>query len=214
MRNFKIAGIAMIAVAGAAQAAITNVSVTPVDISSLSLSLGAVDGVFNGGEGTRSALAPSGADWGFVSAVNRQWVDEDWISGGNVALASAGETGTESAGQEIYLNKRTRNRSGFVWTGFQIVLTNAGGNITLLNPVLTGGTGFSSVSVIGDGTPTVTINYSGGSVALNAFSTFQVDFEIPTGPSWQYTQIQTPVPTPGALALLGLGGLAAGRRRR
>jgi MYXO-CTERM domain-containing protein len=212
MKNFKIAGIAMIAVAGAANAAITGVSVTPDNISSLELSYENADGVFNGGEGTRTDLAPFGADWGFVSAGNRQWVDESWVAGGNVQLSSSGQSGLESVDQEIFLNKRTRNRSGFVWTGFEIVLTNAGGAITLLSTP--SNSNFSTVNVAGDGTNTVTITYSGGSVALNSFTTFQVDFTIPSGPSWQYTQIQTPVPTPGALALLGLGGLAAGRRRR
>jgi MYXO-CTERM domain-containing protein len=212
MKNFKIAGIAMIAVAGAANAAITGVSVTPDNISSLELSYVVADGVFNGGEGTRTDLAPGGADWGYVASTNSQWVDESWGAGGNVQLSSSGQSGLESVDQEIFLNKRTRNRSGFVWTGFEIVLTNAGGAITLLSTPTN--SNFSTVNVAGDGTNTVTITYSGGSVAQDSFTMFQVDFTIPSGPSWQYTQIQTPVPTPGALALVGLGGLAAGRRRR
>lgn len=211
MKSFMTAGIAMIAFAGAASAAITGVSVTPDNISSLELSYVVADGVFNGGEGTRDQLADSGADWGYVAAANRQWVDESWIAGGNVQLSSSGQSGLETAGQEILLNKRTRNRSGFDWTGFTIVLTNAGGPITML---AYSSTSFSNISVVGDGTNTVTLTYSGGTVAQNAFTVFQLDFEIPTGPSWQYTQIQTPVPTPGALALLGVGGLVAGRRRR
>lgn len=207
------AGLAF--VSGSAIAEVT-LSIDANNISPLHLSLTADDGVYNGVAAPRES-APAGADWGFVPGVSNRvsvWHDEDWTSGGDVNLSATGSSGLESSGQEIYLSKRTRNRSGFVWTGFQIVLTNAGGNITLIDPVDPTGSGFSTVNVVGDGTPTITITYSGGSVALNSFANFNVNFEIPAGPSWQYTHIQTPVPTPGSLALLGLGGLAAARRRR
>lgn len=207
------AGLAL--VSGSAMAEV-SLSIDPNNISPLHLSLTGDDGVYNGFAGARD-VAPAGTDWGFVSGVSSRvgvWHDEDWTSGGDVDLSATGTSGLESVGQEIYLSKRTRNRSGFVWTGFQIVLTNAGGNITLIDPVDPTGSGFSTVNVVGDGTPTITITYSGGSVALNSFANFEVNFEIPSGPSWQYTHIQTPVPTPGALALLGVGGLVAGRRRR
>jgi hypothetical protein len=208
--------LALLGLAGTASADL-SVSMNPGNISSLHLSLTGDDGQYNGGEGDRQVAAP-GADWGFVPGTTPSratvWHDEDWVGGNSVDLSASGSSGLESGTQEIYLSKRTRNRSGFAWTGFQITISNAGGNINLLAPVEAAGSGFNNVQVIGDGTPSLTVLYFGGTVALNAFGNFQIDFEIPGGPSWAYTHVQTPIPAPGALALVGMGGLMASRRRR
>lgn len=212
--GFAMGVAALVFAAGSAQAAVTNANVTAVDIGSLTLE----DGVWNGGYGPGSQ-APTSQEWGWVDNANnpnpnRVWLNENWTSGGSVTLGVNVEV-AESTNQYIGLNKRTRNNSGFVWTGFDIVISTPVGNVDVFS--FSGSPSspqFSNVTILNNNSPSVTLKFTGGSVGLSQFATFIMDFEIPSGPSWTYTMTQTPIPTPGALALLGLGGLAAGRRRR
>ncbi len=204
---------AMSLVGGIAQAGVLSVDISGSAIDPLILS----DGEWNGGYGGRPS-APAGVDWGYLtraagSTADRMWVDEDWTRGGQVSLGFSMTLG-EDATQFIGLNKRAKNRSGFTWTAFEIQLTTPGAGIVTVDTGTLSSAEFSSVNVLNNGTNVVTLQFSGGSVGYNQFANFTIDFEIPSGPSWTYTMTQTPLPAPGAMALLGLGGLAASRRRR
>lgn len=202
---------AMLLAAGVAQAGVTSVNIVGTDIQELAL----VDGVWNGGYGTQ-VTAPSGTDWGYVTAAggaatDRMWVDEDWTQGGDVSLGFTVHVG-EDATQFIGLNKRAKNRSGFNWTAFDILLQSTG--VVTVDTGTLASPDFSGITVLNNGTPNVLLKFTGGNVGYDQFANFTIDFEIPSGPSWTYTMTQTAIPTPGAIALLGMGGLLAARRRR
>jgi MYXO-CTERM domain-containing protein len=198
---------------GISQAGVLSLDISGSAIDPLML----MDGQWNGGYGGRD-IAGVGVDWGYLtraagSTADRMWVDEEWSRAGDVSLGFSMTIG-EDATQFIGLNKRARNRSGFDWTAFDIQITTPGMGIVTVDEGTLSSAEFSSVTVLNNGTNVVTLKFSGGSVGYNQFANFTIDFEIPAGPSWTYTMTQTPVPTPGALALVGLGGLVAGRRRR
>jgi MYXO-CTERM domain-containing protein len=198
---------------GTSQAGVLSLDISGSAIDPLML----MDGQWNGGYGGRD-IAGVGVDWGYLtraagSTADRMWVDEEWSRAGDVSLGFSMTIG-EDATQFIGLNKRARNRSGFDWTAFDIQITTPGMGIVTVDEGTLSSAEFSSVTVLNNGTNVVTLKFSGGSVGYNQFANFTIDFEIPAGPSWTYTMTQTPVPTPGAIALVGLGGLVAGRRRR
>ncbi len=200
--------------ASTAQAGLISANFSGDALSSLNLT---DDGTFNGGYGPRSSSFTA-QDWGYVTVANgagadRTWVDEDWTAGGSVAFTASMTLG-EDATQFIGLSKRTKNRSGFTWTSFEIQITTPGAGIVTVDTGTLSSAEFPTVNVLNNGTNVVTLQFSGGSVVYNQFANFTIDFEIPSGPSWTYTMTQTPLPAPGAMALLGLGGLAASRRRR
>jgi MYXO-CTERM domain-containing protein len=206
---------AVILTAGSAQAGLISANFSGDAITPLSLT---GDGTFNGGYGPRDPLNLTPQDWGYVTVANgapvdRTWVDEDWVAGGSVAFTSTMTVG-EDATQFIGLSKRAKNRSGFDWTAFDIEITTPGAGIVTVDESTLFSPDYSSVTVLNNGTNVVTLKFTGGSVGFNQFADFIIDFEIPAGPSWTYTMTQTAIPTPGALGLLGLGGMIAGRRRR
>lgn len=65
----------------------------------------------------------------------------------------------------------------------------------------------------GNGVPD-TLNNNAGPVFGDATWAFQWDFVVAPGSQFTISKDKLIVPAPGALALLGLGGLVAGRRRR
>jgi len=201
------------AIAAPAVAGITDASVIGTDITSLTLP---VDGVWNGQYGTRSNKAP-GQDWGFITEAggstngDRIWVDEVW-TGANVGNTL--EVGVLNPGRSdptINLNKKVDNQTGYTWTGFTMVLQTALGNVNVLSA---SSTTFSSWSVLNNNSAAVTLVYSGGSVPAGGIANFDFSFSVPIAGFWTFTVTQTPVPSAGSFAILGMGALVAGRRRR
>ena len=127
----------------------------------------------------------------------------------------------DTATRIIITDEALYNNTSQAWTGFRMQLIDSGQ--AGFDPAATFASGFS----IG---PFTTTTYSAGNT--------QVDFGggvVPAGGIWYpglgsgglvinvnlsnqnpvvFTLKETPVPTPGAAALLGLGGLALSRRRR
>lgn len=71
----------------------------------------------------------------------------------------------------------------------------------------------SIINRLNDGLPDTLADF-GGPVTGDCTWAFQWDFLIPAGQSVIISKDKTITPAPGALALLGLGGLLAARRRR
>jgi len=127
----------------------------------------------------------------------------------------------DTATRIIITDEALYNNTSQAWTGFRMQLIDSGQ--AGFDPAATFASGFS----IG---PFTTTTYSAGNT--------QVDFGggvVPAGGIWYpglgsgglvinvnlsnqnpvvFTLKETPVPTPGAAALIGLGGLALSRRRR
>ncbi|TVQ81122.1 MAG: hypothetical protein EA380_02490 [Phycisphaeraceae bacterium] len=114
----------------------------------------------------------------------------------------------------IGIMKDVENQSTFFWDGFVVDLI-PGQGATISNVVAFASAEFGSVNVIdnGDGSWTLVWDQNGGTgVGIGGSTDLDFNFDIDGAINFQI--IQTAIPTPGAVALLGLGGLAALRRRR
>lgn len=102
--------------------------------------------------------------------------------------------------------KSVQNQTDFVWTSYQIELTNAGGTTFANTP---SSIGFANVTR----TDTL-LTFDGASIAPGQTATFTFDINIPSGGSFAFGLNQTAVPEPATMALLMAGaGLAIARRK-
>lgn len=214
MRTTIVSALAVGLASAVASAGLSSVQSTPVDISSLTVP---VDNVWSGDYGTR-ATKTADKDWGYVTTnagagSDSVWIDEIWTGDmhtNTISLDLIGGRGGP-ANTTININKQVQNVTGFTWTGFTMVLSTVSGNVNVLSST---SADFAGIVITNNNTSTVTMTYTGGAVVNTDFADFFFSFSIPLSSVWSFNIEQTPVPTPGALGLVGVAGLVASRRRR
>lgn len=213
MRTLIVSAMALAAAATAASAGLSSVQSSAVEIPSLTLP---VDNEWTGEYGAIEK-AHTGKDWGYetktLGAANDTiWINELWT--GDMVTNTIGLDlygGRERSTTTININKSVENMTGGTWTGFTMVLSTISGNVNVLSST---SVDFSGIVISNNNTSSVTMTYTGGAVGAGDFADFVFSFSIPLTSVWQFTIEQTPVPTPGALGLVGVAGLVAARRRR
>ncbi|HLO40544.1 MAG TPA: PEP-CTERM sorting domain-containing protein [Phycisphaerales bacterium] len=213
MRTLIVSAMALAAAATAASAGLSSVQSSALTIPSLTLP---VDNTWTGDYGTREAKTAE-KDWGYVTQgggaqADTIWIDELWT--GDMVTNTIGLDlfgGRERSTTTININKSVENATGFGWNGFTMTLSTINGNVNVLSST---SVDFSNIIISNNNTTSVTMVYTGGFVAAGDNADFSFSFSIPLSSVWQFTIEQTPVPTPGALGLVGVAGLVAARRRR
>lgn len=186
------------------QAAVLDLAWNPgADISSLNLPDGSWD---------------QGSDWGFSddgSSIDT-WANENWTGSNPVDFNLL--VSTDGAIPTISLAKTVTNTTGQDWTGFRIDLAADAGLGVAVDLASTGSDAFGSVDVTTLAGGGASIIWSGGAIAAGEqavmFTAFGVFGTMPRNPAFSISMIQSTIPSPGGLALLGMGGLLACRRRR
>lgn len=193
------AAASALALAGAAQADVIDINITGA-LNEPSLRL-------EGGQWLE------GRDWGWQAQQPNAlaWANEDWIGGAPVDLNV--QVVTDGVDPDVMITKTLQNNTGFIWTAFNIDLFRTAG----FGPIMTlpgsvSSTRFASNMVTNFGSGDSSISYFNGAVVPGDTVTFMFTFNIPGDVSFR--MLQTPIPTPGALALLGLGAAGLLRRRR
>jgi hypothetical protein len=108
----------------------------------------------------------------------------------------------------FHVTKTVQNTTAFPWIAYQLELIPGG-----TSPVFVG-TPTSDVMTLNTQTPTLALFTEPLQVPINGWVTFDVDIQIPSGASFDFTlrQLATPLPEPASLLLLGLVGLTIRRR--
>lgn len=197
------------AAAGAATTGVASAGITNINIS----------GALGNNNWDNSAGWHQGQQWGWyfpdpgITTQATGWTIENWIAGGPASLTVQIDANTDP---DVTMTKNLINTTGFAWTSFIIQLNQISPFPTPSTyPGSLGSSRFSSNSTVNGPTgSTMTFTQSGTDTPVlpGQSVSFFFTFNIPG--SVVFEMVQTPVPTPGALGLLGLGGLAALRRRR
>lgn len=192
--------------AGSASAGLIDVTITGA-ISQTSLDLGS----------PRTWVRGTDWDTAVTSATTGDsWAREKWVG---MAPVNLNVNVTSDGDPDVKITKMLTNTTGTAWTSFRIKLLDvfSVGPITVLpgtelsdrfhsvtTSVIPGGLGSSEMvfSQTGADTPVL----PGESVM------FQFTFNVPSAVA--FAMVQTPVPTPGVLAVAGLAGVVVTRRRR
>jgi len=193
------AGLAM-GLAGAAHGAF-EVSWDPIDVSALDLG---PDNQWTFGE-----------EWDVNAASQTIMLFETWSGefGSNVMLGSTVTASETRVATAINLDKLVDNNSGFFWNSFQVDL-QAGAGASITNVQAITGSQFADVMITDNGGGSFTILWEqgvGSGVGLGDAADLMFSFDIDGVLS--FSQVQTPIPAPGAAAF-GLAGLAGLRRQR
>lgn len=192
------------AAAGSASAGITDINIT---------------GAFGNQNWDNSNGWNEGEEWGWFipntsdTTKGTGWTVEHWVAGGPAHLRIEVLADSDP---DVTITKSLVNSTGFAWTSFEIDLNQVlpfavptayagslGSSRFSSNSTVNGLTG-ASMTWTQSGTDTPVL--PGESVSF--FFTFNIPGSVVV------EMVQTPIPTPGALGLLGLGGLVALRRRR
>ncbi len=122
-------------------------------------------------------------------------------------------------GTPIDINKNILNTTDFDWTAFHIDLIpiDGAGPITV-DPKSVGSDRFSDIEVMNNKDGSASLWYftdkKQGDTPVLIGETVEMSFRMTIFGAVSFTMIQTPVPAPAALALLGLAGAVSRRRRR
>ncbi len=153
-------------------------------------------------------------NWGEIDPVALFIVDSAASLFGSSLLGDPGLGGTS-----ISIDKDILNTTTFDWTAFHIDLIPGDGSDGLIvDPNSVGSDRFSDVDVMNNGDGSASIWFftdkKQGDTPVLIGETVAMSFGMTIFGDISFTMIQTPVPAPGALALLGLAGAAVSRRRR
>lgn len=202
----------LVLAAGSAQGAVTGVTLMAMDTTNIDVFGTAWNGAGNPGD-----LPGPDDDWWYDIDSNGDAtveVRENWIGTGSVPLL-LGVT-TDNLDPNVGFIKTLENNSGVMWSTFLIEISDATPGPITLNPGASSDK-FADVTAIGSPGDPVFLVFDNGTVAPGESVVFNFSFFIPDGtPSIEYTITQTPneIPAPSGIAVLGLAGLAAVRRRR
>lgn len=141
---------------------------------------------------------------------------ETWMGGfgSNVLFDIAVAFDQRTPSTDIVFSKIVTNTTDFFWSSFEIVLTPGLGT-TISDVVADPNLEFMDVNVMagGGGSWIITWDqFTGTGVGIGESTKFSFGFNIDG--NLGFMMKQTPIPTPGAIALLGAAGLCAARRRR
>lgn len=166
-----------------------------------------------GGTGWTNAAIPAGP--GHAAAFNALAVGVMMPWWEDLFPAAGGASGIwwQETGNTLTIQWHDQDAFGAVGTGtvrFQMKLFNTGSNGATLAQFIYDDAEFAVGSTQNNG-GSGTIGYSTASPAGAGLNNAQWSFNTP---SIQTGSVLTIIPAPGALALLGLGGLVAGRRNR
>lgn len=208
LNGFAVAGVsALLAAAGSAYGGVVNLSMT---------------GAFQNSNWDNSSGWDKGEEWGWADAGTNPttglpyataWANENWIAGGTGSL---NVSVTVDSDPDVTITKNLVNNTGFAWTSFTIDLVQVSPfGVPSVYAGSLGSSRFSSNSTVnGPTTASMVWNMSGTDTpvlpgqSVSFFFTFNIPGDV------VFKMVQTPVPTPGATSLLGLGALVALRRRR
>lgn len=192
--------------AGSASAGLIDVTITGA-ISQTSLDLGS----------PRTWVRGTDWDTAVTSATTGDsWAREKWVG---MAPVNLNVNVTSDGDPDVKITKMLTNTTGTAWTSFRIKLLDvfSVGPITVLSGTELSDR-FSSVatSVIpgGLGSSEMVFSQSGADTPVLPGESvmFQFTFNVPSAVA--FAMVQTPVPTPGVLAVAGLAGVVVSRRRR
>lgn len=122
-------------------------------------------------------------------------------------------------GTSIGIDKDILNSTEFDWTAFHIDLIPSDGSDGItVDPNSVGSDRFSNIEVMNNDDGSASIWFftdkKQGDTPVLIGESVGMSFDMIIFGDIAFTMIQTPVPAPGALALLGLAGAAVSRRRR
>jgi hypothetical protein len=154
-----------------------------------------------------------GINWGYdlVGPNAAAWIDEHWDAAGAVSFEV--NVLTDGFDPDVSLTKSLLNDSGFVWTEFLLELTPSLGGPIVVDPGSVDSDHFDTFDVTNNPDGSASILYSGG-VPVGLGDSLSLDFTFNVPADVAFTMVQTPLPTPGSLALLAVAGLIGPRRRR
>lgn len=196
-----------------ATAGIRDMYVQAVDIDNLVLP---VDNTWNGSYGSRETAGP-GKDFGFLTKDSGDledslWVHETWTQAHKPsAILGVNLFNLGRSDPVITISKTVDNFTGAAWTGFDITLSTASGNIALIGAPSS--TFYPHSSVLHNNSSAVTMSFDSAVVNPGQSVTFDFTFSVPFSGLWSFTITQTPVPAPASLAL-GFGAVLTLCRRR
>jgi len=131
------------------------------------------------------------------------------ISEGLSSLGPASVTISAESLSKFTITTTATNESGFVWTGYRLMLDPA--EPATFVPGSAGSTKFGTVDEVDDWTLEF---WAPLEVLPGQVVTMQFDVSIPDGGAYTFTLTQEPIPEPSTVAILSLGALPLLLRKR
>jgi len=196
--------------AGSASAGLIDVTITGALAPSNS-SLLVADGTWDRG------TAWGSGDWGGIvntPTTGAAWANELWIG---MAPVSLNINVISDGDPDVTIQKNLTNTTGVAWTSFKIDLLEfvGFGPITVLaGSEASNRFGNVATTNFGSGNAEMIFSLAGLQTAVLPGQSVSFFFTFNVPGAVAFKMVQSPIPTPGVLALMGLGGMIVARRRR
>lgn len=208
MKVLSLCALCVLGMAGAASAdVLVNPTMEPGEIGIDAL-------ILTNGEWTYGPLMQDpNNDW--WTSGTTYLIRENW--GGGFGRSVDFAMGADSDGRSqfpIGIQKDVTNSTDFVWTGFAVLIKGGVGS-TISDVAALPNSSFDLVNIVDNGDGSFLIEFgidSGTGVALGDNTILNFDFKVDG--AIDFLIVQTPIPTPGSIALLSVAGLVASRRKR